>query len=105
MIISSNRMPIHTRRLRGYNKASIAAAVPALPELELEPNVWDEGFEGGPSQWNYRYNTVNDQVPHRDDMQVGVKSNAGITVGVNTLIGTCVSSCEAVSLVRTSEPF
>ena len=46
MIISGNRMPIHTRRLRGYNKASIAAAVPVLPELELDSDVWDEGFKG-----------------------------------------------------------
>ena len=103
MIISGNRMPIHTRSLRCQQKLSIAAAVPVLPEFELEPNVWDEAFEGGASQWNYRYNTVNDQVPHRYHMQVGGKSNTGITVGVNTLIGPCVSSCEAVSLFRTSD--
>ena len=96
-------MPIHTRRLRCQQKLSIAAAVLVLPELELDRDVWDEGFEGGPSQWNYRYNTVNDQVPHRYHMQVGGKSNTGITVGLNTLIGPCVSSCEAVSLFRTSE--
>ena len=105
MIISGNRMPIHTRRLRCYNKASIAAAVAALPALELDRGVWDEGFQRGAAQWHYRYTMVNDQVPHRYHMQVGGKSNTGITVGVNTLIGPCVSSCEAVSLFRTSEPF
>ena len=38
-----------------------------------------------------------------DPMQVGGQSNTGITVGVKTLIGPCVSSCEAVSLFRTSD--
>ena len=61
------------------------------------------GLRGGPIQWNYQYNKVNDQVPHRYHMQVGGKWNTGITVRVNTLIGRCVSSCEAVSLFRTSD--
>ena len=53
MIISGNRMRTPTRSLCCCKKLSITAAVPILPELELETDVWDEGFVGGEGGWAF----------------------------------------------------